>query len=85
MVKMHVSIQIHDKANQRTILLTQNGHSDTMLWSFWTETGRSLKDTHPDAYKHFVCRSNCNFEADTGAYEFADWGEVNSIKRIFKM
>lgn len=48
-------IQIHDKANQRHIMITQNGHSDTMLWSPWTETGRSLKDTHPGAYKHFVC------------------------------
>lgn len=48
-------ITIHDNANQRAVLVTQNDHSDTMLWSPWTETGQSLKDTHPDAYKHFVC------------------------------
>ncbi len=48
-------VKIHDKANHRTIFLVQNQHSDTMLWSPWTETGYSLKDTQTDAYKKFVC------------------------------
>ena len=48
-------VNILDKAHQRIITLEQSGHSDIMLWSPWTATGHSLKDTHPDAYKHFVC------------------------------
>ncbi len=49
------TVRILDKAHQRTIKLVQAGHSDVMLWSPWMETGYSLKDTHPDDYKHFVC------------------------------
>jgi len=48
-------VKIHDRANQRIILLTQSGHSDTMLWSPWSATGDSLNDTQSDAYQHFVC------------------------------
>lgn len=49
------TIEIYDRAAERTLTLTKQGMSDAVLWNPWIAKSQSLTDLGDDEYRRFVC------------------------------
>ncbi|KZM38041.1 aldose epimerase, partial [Marinomonas sp. SBI8L] len=49
------TIEVNDKNNQRTILVTNQGHNAVVIWNPWQELSISMGDMANNSFETMVC------------------------------
>ncbi|MFZ4115917.1 MAG: D-hexose-6-phosphate mutarotase [Chthoniobacterales bacterium] len=53
-------IEIHDRAQKRTIRIEKNFSHSTVVWNPWSEKAKTLPDFAPDDFKQMLCVESGN-------------------------
>jgi len=57
------TVELHDRARGRRVLITRDNFRDVVVWNPWSEKTPGLTDFAPDDYTRFVCVESGNVAA----------------------
>jgi glucose-6-phosphate 1-epimerase len=64
----------------RTIIVENDGGTDTVIWNPWISKNNSMKDLYPEAYKNFVCIEAGNILKPITLHAYQEYEIIQKIR-----